>query len=377
MKPRQLAYDICRRVQTAAVEKKIPVRNLRAILQGLGYAIGTPHDEYEKLRQVFDDRLEHLLDAVPVSLMTLFDDPYGMSKSRYLDIAASHGISCAGTRDDILESIVDHFRHASCVSASPIFSACEAVAVETPANETNGEALQGYLFASVASHIRLKPLKALLRQHSIEHDPDAHFSVLRRKLKAHARKLLKGKRVDAVSVLTDPSLANNLHKVRNQWPRKISDATKDNISSLFRESTNSEALAEATCASCAESCLVSAMNIVDCSSINMDVFRKHDGESLEDTVIGATSTSQTVWIDEDEYYLDRAGVIFSNDAPSHIRLCRGCEKEVRLEHIPRLSLAKWDYFGRCTRGLERLDCDRGIDDCIVPSKMLDSSVKRT
>lgn len=347
-KPRQLAYDISCRVQSAACTNKISLHNLRIILLGLGHVIAKSADEHKKMCDVLNDRLIYLADAPPTSLATLFMDPHGTAKSRYLDIAACHGISCAGTREEILETIVDHFRRASCVSTpSSSFPSCEALASETPGSGTDSDALQGYLFASVATHIRMKPLKMLLRQHGIEHDPHGHFSVLRRTLKAHARTLLKGKRVDGVSVLADPALANKLHKVRNSWPRKISDAVKDNISALFTQATNSEALEEATCASCAESCLKSEMNVVACSADNIEVFMKdvRDEDELGDTSPAISCVSQTLRIGANEYYLDQTGVIFTDDAPSGLRLCRGCEKEARLGHVPRLSLANRTILG--------------------------------
>lgn len=192
-KPRQLAFDISSRVQKAALAATVPFPTLRVIAQGLGYAVGKSQNEYQQLVTILNERLERIPQHTTVSLACVFDRLATTLKHVFLELAADHGISCAGTREEISDIVVNHFRAAACLEKERDFSSCGDVARESPNGGNNDNDLQGYLFASVAPHIRLKPLRSLLRQHEIEHNPNANLGTLRRILKAHARMLLKGK----------------------------------------------------------------------------------------------------------------------------------------------------------------------------------------
>ena len=167
---------------------------------------------------------------------------HGLAKRHGLDPATARNMSAL--RDDL----VTHFTLGLCKISSA--HACSSIMHESAENVNTAESLKIHILSTIRKTIKRKPLHRLLELHDVPFQANDSTSALRRHLRKHISTLKKGKR----SVQSGHEHAAALNTIRDEWPRLVSSSLKQKLVSMFRDATSSEALAEFTCASCAESC---------------------------------------------------------------------------------------------------------------------------
>ena len=206
------------------------------------------------------------------------------------------------------------------------------------------------------------PLVRLLEILEVDFHPQDNIRVLRTHLKKFIATLrIKNNQCDNENL----ELERKLARLHSEWPSMVPQSLKDKLIKLFREQTSSAFLAAVTCASCAESCLVSESKNVNVMNINLDLLQRPDHRTTthsEDIVVDIN------WLDRDtiaptflspiatrpDIILEPKGV--SNDESGNIMLtlCKTCHSSIQSKKTPPLALANHMVLGEIPNELKDL-----------------------
>lgn len=212
-------------------------------------------------------RPSHSLHSVLFGVAELF-------KPQVLACAAAHGLTCAGTVSEIQAVIYEHMFQGECASTGDTYAGCHDVqdTLAVPVG-VGVDDFQIRLLSVVIPRASRRFLIRLLDSRGLSYDITMSISHLRRILKHHVRSLVKAKGSENVAFQARDSYDAGLQEVRSKWPSLVSDTMKDDIASLFRSETSSDALREVVCACCAESVLLSLSHVVPSAILDLDILR--------------------------------------------------------------------------------------------------------
>ncbi|KAJ6492080.1 hypothetical protein C8R45DRAFT_1096126 [Mycena sanguinolenta] len=140
--------------------------------------------------------------------------------------------------------------------------------------------LQVHILSAIhGSKTSLNPMRRILTNLDIEHQPSDSLRVLREKLRTYSLALRKGKHVQREQHALHES-TNHFNEQRTQiresWPQLVPQSIKDKIIKLFRDKTSSEALTAFTCTSCAEAVPPASQCSLPLDVFNTDLVKRPD-----------------------------------------------------------------------------------------------------
>jgi hypothetical protein len=213
------------------------------------------------------------------------------------------------------------------------------------------------------------PLQRLLHALDIDFDATDDVRHLRRYLKRYTTDLkskISAQHATEQHEVERASIQTKLEKIRAEWPTLVQQSLKDKIITLFREQTSSKALKTVTCASCAESCLLSQSHQVNVRDVNLDILKRPDHRLQRNS---SSDIVDPTWLSIDvipptlpcpiksmpDVLLDPAGVHIDEDS-HHIllNLCRSCKSSITSGKVPPMSLANHTVLGNVPEQLEDL-----------------------
>lgn len=336
----KLAFEIATGLVPFCEDENLPLTVVRKLCSSLGVRCKRPST---KDRPFFiaglQRRLLMLESSLGSSLSTIVFDLPKMALDEALIVAAFHGIACTGTVEKVSSVVMGHICGGSCARPD---TTCLDIQDNLPADIQTTSDLQAHLLTSVYRTIRKKSLILVLRAQNIPFEPTLTVGNMRKLLRSRIRQLLLGKQVENNVKLQD---------IRESWPHPVGRALKDTVTKLFREELSSDNLAETTCASCAESCLLSSSTLKPIDEIDLNIFHARDRDSLSVNNIVPRAPYNDGPLEN--LVLDPAGVVDVAGKLS-LRLCSICYQDVRKKKLPRLSLANELYIGMVPEELKDL-----------------------
>jgi len=286
-----------------------------------------------------------------------------LTTEQLVDLVSSHGIDVQGglVCENLREILMSHLSEGCCAFGRASNPGCLHVCNEhllLPKDvRTDKRDLQCHLLKTVGPQMAVKPLRRLLRIHSVDYNSDDSLSVLRRKLSNYVSRLEKGKQHEDSVVDRDLSYRRRevlKDEVRRSWPRKIGEDVKKRVREMFREQTSSECLARFVCACCAEECYVSEQVTVSSSELNLNVLRRPDCR-----VDDEDDRRDPWWLDADcrsppmphrellfkDVLLDERGFSRHSDGNIDLSLCQSCFSSVNNKRLPSTAIANHLYLG--------------------------------
>ena len=251
--------------------------------------------------------------------------------------------------DDLRESIARHVGIGQCSSANRSYEGCDSVREALHIQFRDGledSILAGKisLLNAVLTTTNRRTLERLLRANDIAFEKGSKTGHLRRILKRHIKSLQKGKKKS-----NDCHHNEQLH-VRRNWPQIPSLELKQQLVQMFRDETSRDSLMTFTCASCAESVLLSQRKIESWHDLDLEVLRRPHSVCVEDMssdcfdydCLPSSFSSDSPLTD---FFIDPAGVSYACDGEIRLSFCRECHRKIRKGKMPALSMANRTFLG--------------------------------
>ena len=139
-----------------------------------------------------------------------------------------------------------------------------------------------FALSRCAKTMSLKPLRHVLAHLEVPYDSSDSLNQLHRCLRSYVSCIQKTSSMPGSDLSWKELYADMIH-THEHWPQLISSSAKDRIRN-FLKMTSSAALKSGVCASCAESCLDSSLQLVRASTLNLDLLQHPDTDLLDDPV---------------------------------------------------------------------------------------------
>lgn len=310
------------------------------------------------------------------------DDLERLKRPALASFATMHGIDAPNMDVESLRGAIwTHLMDGTCLEQQH-YVGCETLVREE--GGTTGDVsedgsgslrLQIALLEHAASRLSKNALRRVLSARHVAYEEGCPIRVLRKLLKAHISSLKKGKhtRRQLEACRGGP----NRHSACDRWPAVVPEALKTKIVRLFKGETSSSALAEFTCACCAESCLIKVDNKVNrfvrlTTDFDLELLRRQPSDSgtraihLSGTDEG--SRSMRMEVDDDaelgeleqdappmpiqsgllcSYLIEPKGVLSTDDyrKVAQVQLCKTCDVSLKRHLLPRLAIANKLHLG--------------------------------
>ncbi|RDB20445.1 hypothetical protein Hypma_012444 [Hypsizygus marmoreus] len=358
----ELNYMICSELIDSA--SALSLVQSKAICHGLGFSFDVGSDEHH-LQQVVDSLTawrEFSASSSSQSLHSSVEALSRLSKPRLLSLAAAHGLSLFGTRDDLRLAIVQHIFSANCFATASITRPPACLDMEDSVPYSNMEDEHKLrLLQQLSPHIRLTSLRRVFKANDIPFTMDMSLGQLKRSLKRFLASKTRGK--------STPTFVSE----QLSWPQLVPTSVKEKVQNMFLDATSSERLAHGTCASCAEDCLLSDCQRFPLSAIDVTLLRRPDYDFLfsndfapgEDNEMDSPRWLHPHTVPPNMPYsegplahvlLDKAGVEDRTGCSDDIslRLCDDCSSSLLRGKTPALSIANRNLLGELPPELQDL-----------------------
>ena len=281
-----LSLSFVRRIlDDIMADQKLNIQKFSRLMLALTNASYTS-DPFSQPTNVKRDAIRLLNRVLSVSSLNN-DDPVlptdleKMSKTELLNFARRHSISFdrQTSATTLRNLILQHCLSARCIQnvntndwdRSPPSCAISFKTFLSTGQSADSACFVVYCLLLCARKMSLKPLRHIFSHLHIPFDTSDSLNQLRKRLSLYVSKMQKA------PIGTDTSwstLFSDLVATRESWPQLISPTSKERIRRQFLSLTNSSALKTGVCASCSESCPVTALEKVRPSSINLDLLRR-------------------------------------------------------------------------------------------------------
>ena len=209
-------------VLQVVTQPSFPLNILRQICLGLGFRSSGARERSE-LITLFQQHAQGLESAKPGDPSDFFVRLESATKGDLLARAAAHGLPCAGTLADIRADLSEHFFTGACLDRRSDMVACRATCDAAGPDALSTTGLQAYLMAATAHNIPHKWLLKVLEARGIPFEPSTNVAKLRRILRAHIRRLVKGKFCCVEDRLAETAVRqeSELNRIRANWPQLV------------------------------------------------------------------------------------------------------------------------------------------------------------
>lgn len=133
--------------------------------------------------------------------------------------AAAHGFSCGGSSSDVKNHLFEHIAYSHC-DILPVLPALGVPTCPGFFGLEHRDVQSQILLSLLDPRMAYKPLQRLLTHHAISFDANDTHSRLRKTLKQHAFKALKGK------ACPTSDWERNVRDFHEAWPPTVSDELK-------------------------------------------------------------------------------------------------------------------------------------------------------
>ncbi|KAF8225898.1 hypothetical protein L208DRAFT_1380472 [Tricholoma matsutake] len=166
----QLLHTVSSSLYDLAFQISFPLPLLREICNALGLHMAG-RDERDFLLSGLEVQSILAANTAGMSCTSSFLGLNIMRKPALLALAASHGISCAGSVDDLRGILWQHFIKGECAFLPDLQAACQDIQTEYTIDPGDADTMQAQLLSAVGPKASQVLLLKLLNVYEVAHDP--------------------------------------------------------------------------------------------------------------------------------------------------------------------------------------------------------------